>query len=195
MITTRTSSSSSSKAETGGGPARPRLFSFPDPVNEVSARLVASGVVTMATTAIVLEQRWLTLVIAYGFVARVMAGPTLSPLGQLVTRVVTPLLPVAPRPVPGPPKRFAQGVGAVLSVTAAVVVLAFDRWGAAQILLGLLAAAAFLEAAFGLCLGCKAFALLMRAGLIPPEVCARCADLWGPGRGTVAEGEKGRLTP
>jgi hypothetical protein len=49
--------------------------------------------------------------LAYGFVARVLTGPTLSPLGQLVTRVVTPRLPVAPRPVPGPPKRFAQGIG------------------------------------------------------------------------------------
>jgi hypothetical protein len=27
---------------------------------------------------------------------------------------------------------------------------------------------------FGLCLGCKAFAVLMRAGVIPEEVCERC---------------------
>jgi hypothetical protein len=40
-----------------------------------------------------------------------------------------------------------------------------------------LAAAAFLEAALGLCLGCIAFGALMRAGVIPDEVCAACADL------------------
>ena len=162
------------------------LFSFPDPVNEVSARLVAAGVVTMALAAVVLDQPWLTVVIAYGFVARVLTGPTLSPLGLLVTRVVTPRLPVAARPVPGPPKRFAQGMGAVFSVTAAVLVLAFDNWGAARVVLGMLAAAAFLEAAFALCIGCKVFALLMRVGVIPPDVCARCDDLWGAGRSVSA---------
>ena len=88
-----------------------RLFTFPNPVNEVSARLVAGGVVVMCLAAIVLDQPWLTLVIAYGFVARVLTGPTLSPLGQLVTRVVTPRLRVAAKLVPGPPKRFDPGVG------------------------------------------------------------------------------------
>jgi len=162
--------------------ARQGLFSFPDPVNEVSARLVAAGVVAMSAASILLDARWLTAVIAYGFVARALTGPTLSPLGQLVTRVVTPRLHLPARPVPGPPKRFAQGVGAVLSVTAAVVALAFGQWGVAQLLLGALAAAATLEAILGLCLGCKMFALLMRAGVIPASVCERCDDVWGGDR-------------
>ena len=155
-----------------------RLFSFPDPVNEVSARLVAAGVVTMSAAAIALDARWLTAAIAYGFVARVLTGPTRSPLGQLVTRVVTPRLGLAARPVPGPPKRFAQGIGAALSVTAAVLALALGQWGTAQLLLAALAVAASLEAVLGLCLGCKMFALLMRAGVIPTSVCERCDDLW-----------------
>ena len=156
---------------------RSSLFSFPDPVNEVSARLVATGVVAMSLTAIVFDVRWLVPLIAYGFVARVLTGPTLSPLGQLVTRVLTPTLPVRPRLVPGPPKRFAQGIGVAFSVTA-LVLLALGQWGAAQVVLGMLAGAAFLEAALGLCLGCKGFALLMRAGVIPEDVCQRCNDLW-----------------
>ena len=45
-----------------------RLLGFPDPVNEVSARLVAAGVVTMAAGAVVLDWRWLTVPLAYGFV-------------------------------------------------------------------------------------------------------------------------------
>lgn len=158
------------------------LFSFPDPVNEVSARLVAGGVVVMSALAIVLDLRWLTAVIAYGFVARVLTGPTLSPLGQVVTRVVTPRLAVPPRLVPGPPKRFAQGVGAVLSMSAVALALGLHHWGAAKVLLGALVAAAFLEAALGLCLGCRIFALLMRAGIIPAGVCERCEDLWATGR-------------
>lgn len=154
------------------------LFSFPDPVNEVSARLVAGAVVLMAVATIAFDQPWMTAVLAYGFVARVLTGPTLSPLGQLVTRVVTPRLPVAPRPVPGPPKRFAQGIGAAFSLTAAVLALGFGQRGAAYVVLALLATAATLESVFGYCLGCKIFALLMRTGLIPAEVCERCNDIW-----------------
>lgn len=164
--------------------ARPRapLLSFPDPVNEVSARLVAGGVVLMALAALALDARWLTAVLAYGFIARVLTGPTLSPLGQLVTRVVTPRLGVEPRFVPGPPKRFAQGIGAVVSTAAAVLALAVDQWQAARFLIGLLSVAAFLEAAFALCIGCKVFALLMRAGVIPEAVCERCNDIWARDR-------------
>ena len=43
---------------------RDGLFSFPNPVNEVSARLVAGGVVLMALATIVFDQPWLTLVLA-----------------------------------------------------------------------------------------------------------------------------------
>jgi len=165
--------------------ARPSLFSFPDPVNEVSARLVAAGVVAMSLTAIVFDLPWLLAVIAYGFVARVLSGPTLSPLGQLVTRVLTPRLPFAPRPVPGPPKRFAQGMGVAFSVTAAVLALGFGLRGAAYVVMGLLVVAASLEAFAGYCLGCKVFALLMRAGVIPDTVCASCADIWSRARQAV----------
>jgi hypothetical protein len=154
-----------------------RLLSFPHPVNEVSARLVAGGVVIMCVAAIALDQPWLIAVIAYGFVARVLTGPTLSPLGQLVTRVVTPLLGVAAKPVPGPPKRFAQGIGAVLSVTAAVLAFGFHLPVAAYAVLGVIAAAATLEAVFAVCLGCAIFAGLMRVGVIPEAICQECNDI------------------
>ena len=131
----------------------------------------------MSLVTIALDQRWVTIVIAYGFWARVLTGPTLSPLGQFVTRVITPRLDLAPRPVPGPPKRFAQGIGVAFSTTAAVLALGFGLTTGAYLVLGALAMAATLESVFGLCLGCRAFALLMRAGLIPADVCKRCNDL------------------
>jgi hypothetical protein len=160
------------------------LFSFPNPVNEVSARLVAGGVVLLALATIVFDQPWLTLVLAYGFVARVLTGPTLSPLGQLVTRVITPRLSIEPRLVPGPPKRFAQGIGATFSVTAAVLALGFGQVGAAYVVLGFLTVAATLESVFGYCLGCKIFAVLMRVGVIPDAVCEECNDIWARTAGT-----------
>jgi hypothetical protein len=153
------------------------MWSFPDPVNEVAARLVAAGVVLLSLATIVFAQPWMTAVIAYGFLARVASGPTLSPLGQIVTRGIVPRLALPARPVPGPPKRFAQGIGAVFSLSAAVLALGFGLDTAAYVVLGLLIVAATLESAFGLCLGCKGFALLMRAGVIPEEVCERCNDI------------------
>jgi hypothetical protein len=153
------------------------VFSFPNPVNEVAARVVAGGVVVMCVVALALRQQWLLVPLAFGFWARVLTGPTLSPLGQLATRVIAPRLPVAPRPVAGPPKRFAQSIGVVFSTTALVLWFGVGAHGAAWIVIGLLAVAALLESAFGLCLGCRVFAVLMRAGLIPDTVCAACADV------------------
>lgn len=152
------------------------LFRFPDPVNEVSARLVAAGVV-LQCLAILAGATWLIAVLTYGFVARVVTGPTLSPLGQLATRVLTPLVPVAPRPVPGPPKRFAQGIGAALSLAAAVLHFGTGHTSFALVAVAAVLIAASLEAAAGLCLGCRLFTALTRLGVIPERACAACTEL------------------
>jgi hypothetical protein len=154
------------------------FFSFPDPVNEVSARLVAGGVVVMSLAALIVDEhaKWLLVVLAYGFVARMLTGPTMSPLGQFVTRVITPRTGFAEKFVPGPPKRFAQAMGVTFSVAALVLtLLGYDL--AARVVLAMLLTAAILESVFALCLGCKVFALLMRAGVIPESVCVRCNNL------------------
>ena len=151
------------------------MFSFPDPVNEVAARLVATGVVALGVATLVLDAPLLLVPLTYGFIARVASGPRFSPLALLVTKIIVPRVPIAPRPTPGPPKRFAQGIGVAFSTTAAILVLALDLKTPGYAVLGALVVAASLEAFAGLCLGCKAFALLMRAGVIPEEVCERCA--------------------
>jgi hypothetical protein len=165
-----------------------QLFAFPNPVNEVSARLVAAGVVVLSVVTIAFEQPWLLLVIAYGFVARVLTGPALSPLGQFVTRVLTPRLPFSPKLVAGPPKRFAQGIGATLSVAAVIAHFAFGATGLAYILVGFIIVAATLESVFALCLGCKAFAVLIHFGVIPEEICERCNNIWASAPGLERAG-------
>jgi hypothetical protein len=152
-------------------------FRFPNPVNEVAARVVAGGVVVMAVAALGLRQPWLLLPLAYGFVARVLTGPRLSPLGLLATRVVAPRL-GPPKLVAGPPKRFAQGIGAVVTVSGAVLHFAFGLTGAAYVLLGVIIVAATLESVFAFCIGCQVFGLLMRWGVVPDEVCDRCNEIW-----------------
>jgi hypothetical protein len=150
------------------------LFSFPNPVNETSARLVAGAVAVLAVIAVAFQQGWLLPVLAYGFVARVLAGPTLSPLGLLATRVVTPRLSVSHRYSPGPAKRFAQAIGAAFTVTATLLWYAAGAHTAALVVVAVLAVFALLEAAFGLCVGCRVFYVLMRIGLVPPSVCEDC---------------------
>ncbi len=156
----------------------PRLFSFPNPVNETSARLVATGVVLQSVLFLVIREWWVLVPLAYGFVARVLTGPTLSPLGSLVTKVITPRLKREHSFVPGPPKRFAQAIGVVFSVTALVASLAGSTTVAVIVIVGLLGAAS-LEAFVGYCLGCTIFNLLIRAGLVPASVCEECADITG----------------
>jgi Domain of unknown function (DUF4395) len=157
------------------------MFGFPNPVNEVAARVVACGVLAMSMTTLLLSvtvtptSLWATTVIAYGFLARAVSGPTLSPLGRFATSVVAPRL-ARPRPVPGPPKRFAQAIGAVITLSAVGFVAAgFD--GVAQGLLGLMILAAGLEGFLAFCIGCKVYGLLMRAGVVPEDACRACADI------------------
>lgn len=152
------------------------LFRFPDPVNEVAARLVAGFVVVLTVAYLVTQSTPLLAFIAYGFVARVATGPTLSPIGQLVTRVIVPRLPLAERPTAGPPKRFAQGIGATLSVAALALALAGSTT-APLVLVAMIAAAASLESVVGFCLGCVIFARLMAAGLISESICEACNNI------------------
>jgi hypothetical protein len=151
------------------------LFSFPNPVNETSARLVAGSVAVLAVLTVAFQQGWLIPVLAYGFVARALTGPTLSPLGQIATRIVTPRLHVSHRYAPGPAKRFAQAIGAVFTVSATLLYYAADQHVAAFALVSVIVVFATLESAFGLCVGCKAFFVGMRLGLVPAAVCEDCA--------------------
>ncbi|MEO9224617.1 MAG: DUF4395 domain-containing protein [Acidimicrobiales bacterium] len=152
-----------------------QLLSFPDPVNEVAARTVAAGVAVLTMVTLVSRSPWPLLVLAFGFVARVLTGPTLSPLGRFATQVAAPRIGHA-KLVPGPPKRFAQGIGTTLSVGAVVAYFA----GApivAWVLVAMILVAATLESVFAACIGCAVFGWLMRVGFIPESVCEACNNL------------------
>jgi hypothetical protein len=153
-----------------------KVLGFPASVNETSARLVAGGVACQGVAFLAVRQWWVLAPLVYGFLARVLTGPTLSPLGQLVTRVVTPRLRIEQRMVAGPPKRFAQGVGLTFS---GVALLA---WGLGATTLSFvlivgLVAAATLEAGFAVCLGCIAYHHLARLGVVSADACVECNDL------------------
>ena len=153
-----------------------KIFGFPNPVNETSARIVATGAVAMSVLFLVTQSGWVLVPLTYGFVARVLTGPALSPLGRLATQVITPRIDRAHRFVAGPPKRFAQGIGAAFTVTASVLWV-LDLPVAASVVIAMLTVAASLEAFLGFCLGCVIFGQLMRWNLIPESVCEDCNDI------------------
>jgi hypothetical protein len=95
---------------------------------------------------------WQTLVFALG----AFVGLSAQPYGVLYRKLVRPRLgPPAELEDPAPP-RFAQLVGFVI---ASVALIAFFAGATlvGQIAIGLAIAAAFLQAAFGLCLGCEMY--------------------------------------
>jgi len=123
------------------------LFSFPNPVNEKAARVVAGVVLVGVIVTLATGWYWLLIPIAYGFWARVLTGPTLSPLGWIAQNLIAPRLGDR-KPVPGPPKRFAPGIGAGFSLTALVLAFVLRRTTAAYLLIGVLAVFATMESAF-----------------------------------------------
>jgi hypothetical protein len=153
-----------------------KIIGFPRTVNEVSARLVAGGVVTQAVLWLITRNPILLATLTYGFLARVLSGPRLSPLGQLVTRVITPRLPFAEKIVSGPPKRFAQAMGLAFSTATSIAWIA-GQSTVSIVIISMLIFAASLEAFVGYCLGCKIFAIGMKLGFVPQEVCEECNDL------------------
>lgn len=154
-----------------------KLLGFPNEVNDTSARIVAAGAVILAVSYSITGWGWILIPLTYGFIARVASGPRFSPLGLLATKIITPRLgSINHRIVPGPPKRFAQAIGALFSITASVLFI-LDFTVASRIVTAALAGPAILEAALGFCVGCKMFAGLIRVGVIPASVCADCSDI------------------
>jgi Domain of unknown function (DUF4395) len=152
-------------------------FGFPTRVNEKAARVIAGGVLLVCIAALATSAYWLLAVLAVGFWLRLLFGPTRSPFGWVAARVIAPRL-GAPKPVPGPPKRFAQGMGAVMTTAGAIGALAlgWDVFG--DVILVAMIVAAGLESIFAFCLGCEIFGVGIRLGLVPEEICVECGDIW-----------------
>jgi len=153
-----------------------QIFSFPDTVNEYAARTVAACIVILATCYLLSENIFILIFMAYGFAARIIAGPSLSPLALLATKVIVPMLGTPTLVCPGPPKRFAQMIGLIVTSTALIGVFTGNTlW--TSICLGLLLIFASLEVLIGFCAGCWLFRKMMGWGLIPQEVCEKCNNL------------------
>jgi len=136
--------------------------------------MVALFVVALALAFQITGNDYILIFLAYGFAARTLTGPSLSPIGQLVTRVLIPLLRIPNKPVAGPPKRFAQSIGLGFSIAALVTFYLGDSIVITRYLIGTLGLFASIEAFLGFCTGCYVFGWLMRFGIIPDSVCEEC---------------------
>jgi hypothetical protein len=114
--------------------------------------LVLAFVAPLAAGILALVQ---TAVFAIGAVA----GPRYGPYGLVYRALVAPRLGRPTELEPAAPVRFAQAVGLVFAAVATVALLAGSTAG---VVVGVVATAlalvaAFLNAAFGLCLGCEVY--------------------------------------
>ncbi|MER6063021.1 DUF4395 domain-containing protein [Streptomyces sp. NPDC001792] len=125
-------------------------------------RFGAAVTTAVLAVALSLESSWLLAWQTLAFAVGAAAGVQHSPYGWAFRTAVRPRLgPPKEFEAPEPP-RFAQAVGLVFAGLGLVGFTVGPQW------LGLAAtgaalAAAFLNAAFGYCLGCEMFLLLKRA--------------------------------
>ncbi|QEW02670.1 DUF4395 domain-containing protein [Microbacterium lushaniae] len=94
-----------------------------------------------------------------------MLSPRTAPWGALFRRVVQPRLPASRHLEDPRPPRFAQGVGLLVSAVGLLLHVVGVPW-ALPVAAAMAFVASFLNAAFGLCVGCRLYLLLQRAGLI-----------------------------
>lgn len=152
---------------------------IPSIVDDITVRLIAAIILVLSTLALLTSAWWLYALLAVDFTLRAVLGPRPSPLARLVG-AVRPRIGVAPRPTAFAPKRFAAGIGAVMTLAAATLLLLQPALGAAAGTVALVIGVAMvlfplLEAAFGFCVGCRIFAGLIRLGVVSEDVCVDCA--------------------
>ena len=131
----------------------PRFAAWVTTTVLVFALLLA--IVSPVAAAVVLAVQ--TVVFAIG----AALGPRRSPYGVVFARLVAPRLAPVSQREPVAPLKFAQLVGLVFSTVGVV------GFATGLTLLGVIATAfalfaAFLNAAFGICLGCRLYPLLSR---------------------------------
>ena len=118
----------------------------------VTTVVLAAALVLIGSTAGTVLIAWQTLVFALG----ALVGLHAQPYGVVFRRVIRPRLAPPAELEDAAPPRFAQAVGLVFLVVALVAALA-GVTVVATVAVAFALAAAFLNAAFGFCLGCEMY--------------------------------------
>lgn len=128
----------------------------------------AATLTTLVLAAVLLTgSAWLLLAQAAIFAVGVLAGPARTPYAWLFRTAVKPRLGPPREMEDAAPPRFAQLCGLAFSAVGLLgVVLGAGVLTTVAVAFAL--AAAFLNAAFGFCLGCEIYLLARRAGIRLP---------------------------
>ncbi|MGW5388534.1 DUF4395 domain-containing protein [Nocardia sp. NPDC003963] len=122
--------------------------------------LFAAFAPAAATVLVALQ----TLVFALG----AWLGPRRHPYGLVYARFIAPRLGPVTETEPAAPLRFAQLLGFVFAAVSLLGFL-FGNTAVGALFAGFALFAAFLNAAFGICLGCKLYPLATRLRSNPPS--------------------------
>jgi hypothetical protein len=127
----------------------------------------AAWITTGVLAVVLLTGSWQLLAVQTAiFAAGAFGGLRRSPYGALYRLLVAPRLRPPAEFEPAAPPRFAQGVGLAFAA-AGTVGYASGLTALGVVATGGALAAAFLNAAFGLCLGCELYLLIRR--ILPPH--------------------------
>ncbi|GIF21100.1 hypothetical protein BJ973_005447 [Actinoplanes tereljensis] len=131
-----------------------------DPRGQRFAAALTSAVIILVLAT---GSGWLALAQAVVFAITAL-DPRKGPYGYVYRALILPRLGPPAEREPAAPVRFAQTVGlGFLTVSAIGYLTGLTTLGVVAAAFGLLAA--FLNAAFGLCLGCEAYLLIKRASV------------------------------
>ncbi len=123
---------------------------------------VAALITTVVLAAVLITGSvWLLAAQALVFAAGSVFGLRYSPYGLLYRRLVRPRLGPPRELEPEAPPRFAQAVGLVFAIVGVAGYAAGVTWLGGTATAAALAAA-FLNGAFGFCLGCEMYLLIRR---------------------------------
>jgi Domain of unknown function (DUF4395) len=124
-------------------------------------RFAATLTAVVLAAVLVTGNGWLLAAQVAVFAIAAAAGVTASPYAQLYARLVRPRLGPPAELEDNRPPRFAQVVGLAFATTGLVALLA--GWTVLfYIVVAAALVAAFLNAAFGFCLGCEIYLLARR---------------------------------
>ena len=126
--------------------------------------------ITVAVLAVVLitGSAWLLAAQMLVFATGALAGLRYAPYGLVYRRLVRPRLGPPDHTEAAAPPRFAQGVGMVFAL-AGVLGYATGATGAGIAFTALALVAAFLNAAFDICLGCQVYLFIQRNLRVRPS--------------------------
>jgi hypothetical protein len=130
-----------------------------DRVDENVTRIVSFVMAAFFLAGIILKSYILVFLIAVDFAVRAFTNGKYSVI-RSISKSIAGLLKLKSKPIDAAPKKFAAGMGMVMSALTGVL-LFFGNFTAAYLIGAVLIFCAFLEGAFALCIGCHIYSFIV----------------------------------